>query len=170
MNVDPRRIRLTNGAGPAIRRLSRAGFRIAVVSNQSAVAHGHFAEDSLRGVGLRLRELLARFGVLLDGFFYCPHHPDGRVASYARSCDCRKPAPGLLVHAMRDLGARPERTWMVGDILDDIEAAHRAHCRGILFDSGGETEWVMSPKRRPDFFTDDFAAIAEIILSGSAAA
>jgi histidinol-phosphate phosphatase family protein len=170
MNVDPRRMRLTVGAVAAIRRLARADFRIAVLSNQPGVALGYFPEDALRGVEQRLRELLLQCGASLDCFLYCPHHPDGKRAPYGCQCDCRKPAAGLLVRAMTAMRAHPDRTWMVGDILDDVEAAHRAGCRGILLDSGGETEWQLSPARTPDFVTTTFGQIADIILSETPAA
>jgi histidinol-phosphate phosphatase family protein len=170
MNVDPRRIRLTPGAGKALRRLSRAGFRIGVVSNQPGVAFGQFPEDALRPVESRLRELLLEHHTSLDAFLYCPHHPRGNLATYAVRCDCRKPAPGLLVRAMSVLRAAPARTWMIGDILDDIEAAHRAGCRAILFDSGGESEWLATPARTPDFVTRDFGEAADIIIGAMEAA
>jgi histidinol-phosphate phosphatase family protein len=168
VNVDPGRIRLTPGAAIAIRRLAEADFRMAVVSNQPGVAFGAFPEDSLRRVEHRLRELLRECGASLDGFLYCPHHPVGRLARYAVQCDCRKPSPGLLVRAMTALRARPGETWMVGDILDDMEAARRAGCRAIMFDSGGETEWVLSSARIPDFVTGSFNRIADIIIGETA--
>src|SRR5947209_6409951 len=82
-NVDPARVRLAPGAAEALPRLHAAGFRLIVVSNQSGVARGLFAEEALAGVRERLRELLADLGVPLGGFHYCPHHPDGTVPRYA---------------------------------------------------------------------------------------
>jgi D-glycero-D-manno-heptose 1,7-bisphosphate phosphatase len=164
MNADPARIRLTPGVPDALLRLSAAGFRIAVVSNQSGVAFGHFTEEALRDVEERMRELLAQFAIELDGFFYCPHHPDALVERYRCICNCRKPAPGLLATAATRFHASPERIWMVGDILDDVEAAHRAGCRAILFDSGGETEWMVTPLRRPEFVVTRFEQVADVIL------
>jgi histidinol-phosphate phosphatase family protein len=165
MNVDPSRIRLMDGAAPALSRLANAGYRIAIVSNQAGVALGHFPERALIAVEARLRELMADCGVPFGGFFYCPHHPNGVVAQYRCVCPCRKPAPGLLVRAMHALSATPLNCWMIGDILDDVEAAHRAGCRGILFDSGGETEWLESPLRVPDFATRALEDAADYILS-----
>src|SRR4051812_3457016 len=92
-NIDPAFIRLSPGAGAGLALLKQAGYRLIVVSNQSGVAHGFFPEAAMAGVEATLRERLAPFGVELDGFLYCPHHPEGRVAPYARACDCRKPAP-----------------------------------------------------------------------------
>src|SRR4051794_39180301 len=88
-NVDPGRIRLAEGAAEGLRSLHAAGFRLIVISNQSGVARGLFAEEALGGVRDRLRQLLADLGVPLDGFYYCPHHPDGAVSRYSMSCACR---------------------------------------------------------------------------------
>jgi len=164
-NVDPALIRLSRGAERAIPRLAKAGFRLVVVSNQSGVALGRFPESALRRVKERLAELLAPLGAELAGFYYCPHHPEGSVAKYAIRCDCRKPAPGLIERAARELGASAKDTWLVGDILDDVEAGSRAGCTTILLDNGNETEWVLTPQRRPDYIVRDLDEAADFIVS-----
>ena len=169
MNVDPARIRLAEGAPVALRRLRDAGFRFAVVSNQAGVARGAFAESALTAVEARLGELLASEGIHLDGFFYCPHDPAGTVERYRVACDCRKPAPGLVRRAAAALGAELASSWMVGDILDDVEAGRRAGCRSILLDAGGETEWMLSPARAPHFVARTFQDVADHILGEEAA-
>ncbi|MDB5310460.1 MAG: Hydrolase, HAD-superfamily, subfamily [Gemmataceae bacterium] len=162
-NVDPARVALAPGAA-GLATLAAAGYRLAVVSNQSGVARGYFPESALAGIGARVRELLADIGVSLAGFFYCPHHPDGTVAGYAVACDCRKPAPGMIVAAARELGTDPRDCWMVGDILDDVEAGRRAGCWTVLVDNGNETEWVPGPGREPDFRVEDLAGAVWVIL------
>ncbi len=154
-NVDPRRVRLTRGAAHGLPLLARAGFRLVVVSNQPGVAFGYFAESELRGVEHRLAELLGAAGVRLDGFYYCRH---------AAACGCRKPQPGLLLKARDDLGIDLERSWLVGDILDDVEAGRRAGCRTVLIDNGNETEWVDGPLRRPDVVAGNLDDAARQIL------
>jgi histidinol-phosphate phosphatase family protein len=163
-NADPDRLRLTPGAGAALAALAAAGYRLVVVSNQSGVARGLFAEDSLPALHRRLQELLAVHGVCLDGFYWCPHYPRGKVAAYATACDCRKPAPGLLLRAAKELGVDLAGAWMVGDILDDVEAGRRAGCRTILLDNGHETEWLPGPERCPHHVAADLPAAADIIL------
>ncbi len=163
-NVDPALIRLSRGAAYGVRRLHEAGYRLAVVSNQSGVARDLFPEDALDGVTRRLRALLAPLGVALGAAVYCPHDPTGAVERYRVACDCRKPAPGLLVRAAGALGADLARAWMVGDLLDDVEAGRRAGCRTVLVDSGGETEWRDGPQRRPHYRARDLAEAAEMIL------
>jgi D-glycero-D-manno-heptose 1,7-bisphosphate phosphatase len=163
-NVDPARIRLAPGALEAVNRLHRHGFRIAVVTNQAGVALGKFDERALGVVEQRLRDLLAEAGVPLLGMYWCPHHPAGAVARYALDCACRKPNPGLLWKAARDHHIDLERSWMVGDILDDIEAGRRAGCRALLLDVGHETEWRLSRLRLPHLVAPGLARAAAAIV------
>jgi D-glycero-D-manno-heptose 1,7-bisphosphate phosphatase len=163
-NADPARLVLAPGAAEGLRLLAAAGFRFAVVSNQSGVARGFFTESQLARIDERLCEMLGDIGVSLAGFFYCPHHPDGVVAEYALACDCRKPAPGLIVHAARQLQADLRHCWMIGDILDDVEAGRRAGCRTVLIDNGNETEWKPGLHRFPDYRVNNLAEAARTIL------
>jgi len=164
-NVDPGRVRLMPGAAEGLQLLAAAGFRLFVISNQSGVARGYFAEEALAGVERRLREFLAGEGVALAGFAWCPHHPQGSVPAYAIACDCRKPSPGLVVRAAREHGLDLARSWFVGDILDDVEAGRRAGCRTVLIDNGRETEWVLTPAREPHYKAADLAEAARIITA-----
>jgi histidinol-phosphate phosphatase family protein len=166
-NVDPERIRLAPGAERGLPLLHEAGYRLVVVSNQSGVARGLFAEEAIRGVKARLEALLREIGAALDGFYYCPHHPDGSVAAYARNCSCRKPAPGLLYRSAEELGIELSDAWLVGDILDDIEAGNRAGCRTILIDNGNETEWMLSSERLPHRVVSDLYEAALVILASN---
>jgi len=160
-NADPQRIQLQPGAAEAVQRLHQAGFVLVVISNQSGVARGYFEEAALGAVAARLRELLQ---VPISGFYYCPHHPEGVVAEYAIACSCRKPAPGLLLQAAADLHLDLSQSWMIGDILNDVEAAHRAGCRAVLIDNGNETEWLEGEGRSPDYTAPDMATAANWIL------
>jgi D-glycero-D-manno-heptose 1,7-bisphosphate phosphatase len=164
-NVNPDRIRLMPGAAEGLYLLHVAGYKLVVVSNQSGVARGLFSEDSLGPVEERLRALLGEMEVPLEGFYYCPHHPEGSVWKYAVECECRKPAPGMIVRAAHEHGIDTARSWFVGDILDDVEAGKRAGCRTILVDNGHETEWVLSRERMPDHVVSDLAEAAFIITS-----
>jgi len=156
-NVEPSLIHLARGAAEGLPRLKALGFRLFVVTNQSGVARGMFEEGDLEPVMRRLQELTATIGAPLDGFYYCPHHPEGSVARYALACDCRKPAPGLILAAASDHDVDLGASWFVGDILDDVEAGRRAGCRTVLIDNGNETEWIWSPLRRPDLVAADLA-------------
>ncbi len=166
-NVDPARIRLVPGALSALAALQRGGYRLVVVSNQPGVAQGRFPLRAREPVAERLGELCAAGGVELAGFYACPHDPEGS-GELAVACDCRKPAPGLVQRALREHGADAASSWMVGDILDDVEAGRRAGCRTVLVDVGNETEWVDGPMRRPDITVRSLHAAAEAILAASA--
>jgi D-glycero-D-manno-heptose 1,7-bisphosphate phosphatase len=164
-NVDPRHIQLYPDAGAALRQLQDAGYRLIVVSNQAGVALGYFTESALAGVWHTLSDQLARYGVTIDGFYYCPHHPDGTIPAYAHPCSCRKPAPGLLQQAARERGIDLKQSWMVGDILNDVEAGNRAGCQSILVDRGNETEWQAGTHRTPAVTVGSLQQAADYILT-----
>ncbi len=90
------------------------------------------------------------------------------MPAYAVACDCRKPAPGLLLRAAEELGLELAASWLVGDILDDVEAGRRAGCRTVLIDNGNETEWRDGHHRMPHLAAPDLAAAAERILAADA--
>ena len=159
-NVDPALLKLAQGAGPALRLMQQMGYRLIVVSNQSGVARGLFDEAALPPLFSALGDMLAREGVTLDGCYWCPHHPQGAAAGYAIECGCRKPLPGMLRQAAQEHGIDLARSWMVGDILNDVEAGRRAGCRTVLIDNGNETEWLRSPLRTPDIAAPDLLAAA----------
>jgi D-glycero-D-manno-heptose 1,7-bisphosphate phosphatase len=159
-NVDPNLIELCDKAGDGLHLLQKLGYHLFVITNQPGVAKGMFAEAALNPVEARLTELLSREQVVLDGFYYCPHHPDGTMPDYAVDCDCRKPMPGMLLRAAQEHGINLSRSWMIGDILHDVEAGNRAGCKTVLIDNGNETEWDMSPERSPDLVVPDLYAAA----------
>jgi len=163
-NADPALIRLMPEARRAIMRLVRAGFSIAVVSNQSGIARGYFPEAAMAAVRERLTELFAPMGADLVGFYYCPHHPEGSIEEFAIDCDCRKPAAGMILRAAAELGVDPAESWMVGDTLDDVEAGNRAGCRTILLDNGHETEWRVDGRRWPGLVVPDLDRAAAHIV------
>ena len=167
-NVDPDLIRLTDGAVEGLQLLHAAGYLLIVVSNQSGVARGYFEEPALRAVERRLGELLGSAGVPLAGFYSCPHHPDGTVEAYAVACVCRKPAAGLIQRAAREHGIDLARSWMIGDILHDVEAGRRAGCRTALLDVGHETEWELTSARTPDVVAGSLLDAARRVVAESA--
>ena len=163
-NVNPALISLMPGAGDALRALHNVGYRLIVVTNQAGVARGYFKEADLGGVYARLRELLLAYGVPLDGFYYCPHLAEGKVAPYARKCLCRKPEPGMILRAAHEHSIDTSHSWFVGDILNDVEAGQRAGCRTVMIDNGGETEWVGGAYREPHHTVRDISEAARMIL------
>jgi histidinol-phosphate phosphatase family protein len=161
-NVDPRRIRWTPHAIEGLRLLASQGHLLVIVTNQPGVALGRFEADALQGLQKGLQRMLAEEGLRLSGFYACPHAaaPDGTPA-----CACRKPQAGLLRDAARRLAVDLTASWMIGDILDDVEAGHRAGCRSVLLDVGNETVWKMSPMRTPDLRATDLLDAARQITA-----
>ncbi|MDQ0141897.1 D-glycero-alpha-D-manno-heptose-1,7-bisphosphate 7-phosphatase [Cupriavidus necator] len=169
-NVDPARMRLAPGAGAALRLLGGLGLPLVVVTNQPGVALGLYPEAALVPVRERLAAMFAGHGAELAGFLYCPHHPDGQVAPYARACLCRKPMPGLLLQAAAAWRLDLARSWMIGDILNDVEAGNRAGCSTVLVDCGNETEWLRSPARQADYVVPTLEAAARLVVARTRAA
>jgi histidinol-phosphate phosphatase family protein len=116
---------LLPGVAAALRRLRNAGFRLAIVTNQSGIGRGLFGEADFERFQARLLADLARGGVAIECTYHCPHRPD-------EGCDCRKPAPGLLWRARDELGAELAASWVIGDGARDVELAARAGCAGAV--------------------------------------
>lgn len=161
-NVNPEYLRFTPHALEALQRLDQAGYALVIVSNQPGVALGYFTRAQLVALQQALAlKLTDEGGVRLTAFQVCPHAPP-RIGG--PSCLCRKPAPGLLYQAARRHGLDLGRSWMIGDILDDVEAGRRAGARTVLLDVGNETEWHLTPLRTPHHRCTDLGQAASFIL------
>lgn len=125
----------------AIRLLNHLDFLVVIATNQSAIARGMVSEAAVRMIHETIISHFALCGARIDAFYYCPHHPEATQALYRAQCDCRKPAPGLLLQAARDLEIDLERSYMVGDQTSDLQAGAKAGCTGVLVltGKGGET-------------------------------
>lgn len=165
-NVDPALLRFTPQAVPALQRLAAADYLLVIVTNQSGLATGRFTPAQF---GVLQQALLQRLreegGIEIAGVYLCPHAP---AADGSTQCDCRKPQPGMLKQAALAHGIDLEQSWMVGDILNDVEAGRRAGCRTVLLDRGGETEWLLTPQRTPHQVCEDLAGAADAILDADA--
>jgi D-glycero-D-manno-heptose 1,7-bisphosphate phosphatase len=130
-------ISLAPGAATALRRLADAGFKIVVVSNQTVVARGLLDPAEMLALHGQVEQRLCAAGASpLDGFYFCPHHPNATVVEYRRSCACRKPAPGMLLEAAAALGINLAASIMIGDRPSDVLAGRRAGCRTIQVTTG----------------------------------
>ena len=132
----PERVQLYPWTVDAIRALNRAGLRTVMVTNQSGIARGFFTEDVVKRVHGRIADLLAAGGAHLDAYYYCPHHPDGKVPEYARACECRKPGRALVDRAVAEFGIDPAASYAVGDRWFDVSLARTVGARGILVRTG----------------------------------
>ncbi len=150
----------------ALRALQRAGLRVIIATNQSGIAQGLFTEQFVRDLHNHLTERLAHGGVRLDGIYYCPHHPEAKLAAYRAMCDCRKPGPGLLQQAARDLDLDLGRSYMIGDRWRDLRAGQAMGTAGVLVRTGyGETEALQATHGSgADVVVDNLAAAASWIL------
>ncbi len=163
-NVNPNLVALNEYAGESLSLLRKNNYLIVVISNQSGVARGFFDEIDLEKVNTEIQKKLSFYSVEVDAFYYCPHLADGSVEKNTLDCNCRKPKPGLILNAARDLGIDVNSSWMIGDILNDAEAGNAAGCKTILLDNGNETEWVLNEKRTPGFKVHNLEQAAQIII------
>lgn len=153
------------GSIEAIVRLSSSGHPVIVVTNQSAIARNYCSEDTVLDIHRHLEEMVEEAGGSILGVYYCPHHPDD-------SCECRKPAIGMVNAARSDLGL-PPGGYIVGDALSDMELGRRAGLRTILVLTGrGEDQLRRMAARgleMPWRVAADLAEAADIITGGAAA-
>jgi D-glycero-D-manno-heptose 1,7-bisphosphate phosphatase len=152
-NVNPDLIELTTGARETVQKLKAAGFKLFVVSNQSGVARGFFAEKDLEKVWRKINELCETD---FDGFYFCPHLPEGKIAEYGFSCDCRKPEAGMILQAAREHDLDLPNSWLVGDSSKDAAAGRRAGCRTILLATEANAD--------ADFTIENLNEVWQIIL------
>jgi D-glycero-D-manno-heptose 1,7-bisphosphate phosphatase len=164
-------IELFPGSAQAIRLLKDAGYAVVIVTNQAGVARGLFDEAFVQSAHARLDAMLREEGALVDGYYYCPHHPDGSVDGYSLTCECRKPAPGMVRQAAADLDLDVARSFVVGDKWLDIGLATNAGARGVLVRTGyGGGEDVRPPAGcEPVVIADTLLDAARWILDAPAA-
>lgn len=166
-NTNPALMSLNEHAAYGLAALQDAGYMIIVITNQSGIALGYFTEDRLEPVKEKIEKMLSNSGIRLDGFLYCPHYPEGSVQKYSIDCECRKPKPGMLFEGALRWNIHLNSSWMIGDILNDVEAGNRAGCKSILIDNGGETEWQTGVYRTPDYVAKNILEAADYILKKS---
>lgn len=161
----PGDLKLLAGSARAVRRINEAGFPAICVTNQPDVAKGFLSLDDLTQVSAALDTRLAEEGAYLDDLFFCPHHPEvgwpGEVADLKIECDCRKPRPGLILHASKVHNLDLSRSWIVGDREVDVVAGHEAGTRAVLVTNGSLSA---EPRSSADHVADDLDAAVTHIL------
>ena len=131
----------------AVRVLNRAGFAVVVVTNQAGIARGIVKESFVGEAHTHIADRLEAGGAKIDGFYYCPHYPTGVVEKYRSVCDCRKPQPGLLRQAAKDLDLDLARSFVVGDRWHDLAAGQAVGARGVLVRTGWGTRDEAAPEQ-----------------------
>lgn len=155
---DPEQVALIPGAAEAVRMAREAGWLVVVLTNQSGVGRGYFSLSDVERVNRRIEQLLEREGAGLDGIFVCPHAPE-------ENCPCRKPRPGLVEEAARQLPVDLARSWMVGDKTADIELARNAGLRGALVLTGYGAEAAEEAGGLAEFVASDLGEAVRRILA-----
>jgi D-glycero-D-manno-heptose 1,7-bisphosphate phosphatase len=163
--LHPDEVALIPGAAAALRELASDGWLLVGVSNQPAAAKGIVTSGQLDDVQGRVIELLTAQKVKFDGFRICPHHPEGVVPELTFGCECRKPAPGMLLDAARELGIDLARSWMIGDTDGDVLAGKAAGCRTILI-THGPSSHKRSGTAGPDAIAPNLQAAVALLGRG----
>jgi D-glycero-D-manno-heptose 1,7-bisphosphate phosphatase len=152
------------GALGACARLHRLGFVLVVTTNQSGIGRGLYTEDDYRRLTDWMQAQFAAAGAPLAGVYHCPHHPEARLAEYRFACACRKPAPGMLLAAARDLGLDLSRSILFGDKASDMTAAAAAGVRWrVLLGTDG---LGLPPSTAASQATACFVSLADAVASG----
>jgi D-glycero-D-manno-heptose 1,7-bisphosphate phosphatase len=147
--------------GQAIRKINESGMKAILVTNQSGIARGYFSEATLTEVHDILKQELQRFEAHLDAIYYCPHLPDG-------GCECRKPNPGMLVQAERELDVDLKQSVVIGDRYLDIKMAHAVGAKGVLVMTGDgrmELENRKNEPIQPDMVSETLLTAVTAILA-----
>ena len=151
----------------AVRALNEAGLAVVMVSNQSGLARGFFTEPVLHDIHHRIAEMLAAGAARIDAYYYCPHHPDGKVPGLGVVCECRKPARGLVDRAVREFGIDPEQSFVIGDRWVDVRLARTIGAKAVLVRTGyGDVEERTPPEGvTADAVVDNLVAASSWILN-----
>jgi len=166
--LNPKELKILKGADRAIELFREMGFLVVVASNQPIIAKGKTSQELFKKIDDKIKRELKRRGTFLDGIYYCFHHPDRvqvKVKKYLKICGCRKPRPGLLLRAARELNFNLKKSFMIGDGLTDIQAGKAAGCKTIFLGTKKAYLWeaMNSNKIRPDFIAKNLLEAVKII-------
>ena len=163
-NTNPALIEFNAYAIETLALLKQKNFLLILISNQSGIAHEFFTINELEKMHQSIQQKLSKHKAGLDRIYYCPHHPEGKIKAVSFECNCRKPKPGLILQAAKEFDIDLNNSWMIGDILNDVEAGNTAGCKTILLDNGNETEWILKEKRMPLFTARNWKEIKSAVL------
>jgi len=163
MNL-PSQIQFIPGSIEAIKMLNEAGYKVVVITNQAGVAKGLINEDMLQTIDKTLHKWILNGGAHLDGVYYCPHHPEYGVYPYKQVCECRKPHPGLIKRAEKDLKIDLSQSFMIGDKATDVEAGKRAGIKTVFVTTGKGQKEKDKLKEKPDHIADNLLKAVKWIL------
>lgn len=157
------------GVSEAVRLLNKNNWWAIIVSNQGGLARGYYPMELVDEIHAFLKSSLKEQGAIIDGIFFCPHHPAGVVPEYSTECDCRKPETGLVDKALEAFDIDMSSSYVVGDRHVDIELASRLNLKGVLVKTGygqGELEYIIPEKRlKPDHVAEGLLDAVKWILN-----
>ena len=160
----PSQIKFIDGSIEAIKKLNQAGYKVVIISNQSGIARGMVTENAIHHVDKTLHKHILNGGAHLDGIYFCPHHPEHGLHPYKKSCECRKPHPGLIKKAEHDLKIDLSMSFMIGDKATDIEAGQKAGVKTVLVLTGRGPEEKSKIKEKPDHIANKLSDAIDWIL------
>lgn len=147
---EPDKIVLEPNVIEALKILQDQNYKLIIITNQSGIARGYFRLNKFFAVQSRLLEIFALEGIKFDDFYYCPHHPKGKITVYTKYCACRKPEPGMILKAIKQHNIDPLQSFMIGDKLDDVLAGSRAGVKTIFLTKNFDSQ---SSTIKPDYST-----------------
>ncbi|MGV8058434.1 MAG: D-glycero-alpha-D-manno-heptose-1,7-bisphosphate 7-phosphatase [Smithellaceae bacterium] len=164
----PDKLKMIPAAYQAIKLINLNGLKAVVISNQAGVARGFFTEEFVHKINNIIAADLQNHGAFIDKFYYCPHHPEHGNGKYLQDCNCRKPAPGMLLQAAQELNIDLASSYFVGDRFIDMETAKKVGAKGVLVKTGYGEDLLQeegpdkaTPENTPDFIAAD---ILEAVL------
>jgi len=155
----PDKFDFIDGTIEALKTLKQKGFLLIIITNQAGIARGYYSEEILGNIHKKMNDILQQNDIILDGIYYCPHHPD-----FTGSCDCRKPKPGMMFKAKDKFNIDMKNSFMVGDTLNDIKTGLNANCKTVLVLTGyGAEEQKKIGNIKPDLIFKNLLEFAKKI-------
>jgi len=162
---DPKKVQLFEGVSEGIYKLKNEfNFRIIVISNQSGITRGIITHEQVQLVNNKINQLLEKNNTRIDGFYYCPYHPD---FDPIEKTDCRKPSPKMVYLAAQEFDIDLNKSYFVGDMPSDIQCGINAGMKTVLINYENDSEKIISLKKRnktPNFITDNFLNACNFII------
>ncbi len=146
----PEQLQWVAGAREAVSYLTKLGYLIFVVTNQSGIARGFYGAEDVEKLHRVMQDNFKAFGGRIDAFAYCPHHPEAATAAFRQHCQCRKPSPGMIFDLMQKWPVDRRRSLLIGDQPRDLAAATAAGIASALFRGGNLLEFLQAALRELD--------------------
>jgi D-glycero-D-manno-heptose 1,7-bisphosphate phosphatase len=169
----PEDLKILPGVPQAIRRFREAGYLVVVITNQAGIGRGYYTEKDLELLNRYLNQVLAEEQAHIDGFYFCPHHPEHGIGKYKKACRCRKPDIGMFEQAEKDFPVDKSRSYMIGDKLIDTQAGHNFGIRSVLVGTGYgaglfKNQWDSQPVTADyDHYAENLMAAADWIIGNN---